>query len=137
MTSKPALSSEPKTWYLLSDLDVSADGAMAAEVHIPTSSAWFSGHFPARPVLPGIAHIAMVMDLLRRAHRQPLALTAVKRLRFKQAIEPDETLRVTVQPGQFAAGRTTYAFQTSRDGETVCSGNVTVVDRPKKNKILP
>jgi 3-hydroxymyristoyl/3-hydroxydecanoyl-(acyl carrier protein) dehydratase len=133
MTPNRALSSDPKTWYLLSNLNVSADGVMAVEVHIPATSAWFSGHFPARPVLPGIAHIAMVMDLLRRAHRQPLALTAVKRLRFKQAIEADETLRVTVQPGQFAADRTTYSFLTSRDGQTVCSGNVTVVDRPGKN----
>jgi 3-hydroxymyristoyl/3-hydroxydecanoyl-(acyl carrier protein) dehydratase len=120
------LPSELKTWYLLSDLRTAPDGTLKARVRIPELSAWFSGHFPSRPVLPGIAHIAMVMDVLRKAHGSQLTAIAVKRLRFRLAVGPNDELWVTVHPTLSAAGRTTYSFQTTRDTQTACTGGITV-----------
>ena len=120
------LSSEFKTWYLLSDLSTAPDGTLKARVRIPDSSAWFSGHFPARPVLPGIAHLAMVMDLLRKTHGSRLSIIGVKRVRFRQAVSPNDELWVTIQKAQSAQGCTAYTFQTTRDTQTACTGFVTV-----------
>ena len=120
------LSSEFKTWYLLSDLSTAPDGTLKARVRIPDSSAWFSGHFPARPVLPGIAHLAMVMDVLRKSHGSQLSITGVKRLRFRQAVGPNDELWVTVHKAQSAPDSTTYTFQTTRDTQTACTGGITV-----------
>ena len=120
------LSSEPKTWYLLSDLGMAPDGTLKARVRIPDSSVWFSGHFPSRPLLPGIAHLAMVMDVLRKARGSQLTIIEVKRLRFRQAVGPNDELWVTVHTTQSAPGHTTYTFQTTRDTQTACTGLVTV-----------
>lgn len=99
------------------------DGTLSADVHIPTDALWFDGHFPGWPVLPGIAQLGMVFDVVRHALNGPVRVAEVSRVRFRQMIAPDDRLTVVTEsrPGD---GR--YAFRITRGGEVVCTGTMTV-----------
>jgi 3-hydroxymyristoyl/3-hydroxydecanoyl-(acyl carrier protein) dehydratase len=100
------------------------DGVLEAEVRVPATSRWFDGHFPGHPVLPGIAQLAMVFDLIQGALGAPVRVLEVSRVRFKQMIRPEDHLRVWAEP---RAGREgAYAFRVTRQEEVVCSGTMTV-----------
>ena len=103
----------------------SKDGSLQAQVHVPADSCWFNGHFPDWPVLPGIAQLHMVYELVRHALDGPVRVVEVSRVRFKQRIAPDDRLNVVaeVRPG---IGR--YAFRITRCDEVVCTGNMTVTN---------
>lgn len=111
-------------WY---DLAVRAqkDGqALSAEVCVPSGSPWFDGHFPGAPVLPGIAQLGMVFDLIRHAFEGPVRVTEVSRVRFKQIILPEDRLVVAAEPRPGKTG--TYAFRIAKGEELVCSGTMVV-----------
>jgi predicted hotdog family 3-hydroxylacyl-ACP dehydratase len=55
-------------------------------IEIPAASPLFAGHFPGRPILPGITHLAIV----ERALGAPLA--AVRGLRLRRQVLPGEPL---------------------------------------------
>jgi 3-hydroxyacyl-[acyl-carrier-protein] dehydratase len=109
-------------WY---DLAIrKTDDALTAEVHIPPGSRWFDGHFPGAPVLPGIAQLGMVFDLIRHAFQEPVRVVEVSRVRFKQIVGPDDRLVVTVEPRPVRPG--SYVFRITRGNELVCSGTMVV-----------
>jgi len=113
-------------WYDI-DLDVrkhDTDGALWAEVRVPAGTSWFDGHFPGRPVLPGIAQLNMVLQLVRHALDGPVRVAEVSRVRFKQMIVPDDRLTVVAESRPGGGGR--YAFRITRHDEVVCTGTMTV-----------
>jgi 3-hydroxymyristoyl/3-hydroxydecanoyl-(acyl carrier protein) dehydratase len=63
----------------------------------PADSAHFRGHFPGRPILPGVAELALVANAL---DRRPLSRIALAR--FRQTVEPGQTL--TLETRETAAG---------------------------------
>jgi 3-hydroxymyristoyl/3-hydroxydecanoyl-(acyl carrier protein) dehydratase len=97
------------------------DGSLSAEVHVPASASWFDGHFPDWPVLPGIAQLAMVYEVVRRALDSPVRVAEVNRVRFKQMIAPDDRLTVIAE-SRPEYGR--YAFRITRGDEVVCTGSM-------------
>ena len=111
-------------WYDLTVQNRSDAEKLSAEVHVPTDSAWFDGHFPGNPVLPGIAQLGMVLDLIGTALEKPVCVKEVSRVRFKQMILPGDRVVVTAQPKPAKEGL--FAFRVMKDDELVCSGNMTV-----------
>jgi len=90
----------------------SAAAALAvAEILIPSGSPIFAGHFPGRPLLPGIAHLALLRQVLDAlAGRGEVgeigggglgtptatAITEVHRLRLRQPVSPGDRLELRV-----------------------------------------
>lgn len=93
-------------------------------VHIPPDSRWFDGHFPNNPVLPGIAQLGMVYDLIAQDFDGPVSIVEVNRVRFKQIIQPDDELDVTIAP--HATKAECFSFRMTRDDELVCNGTIKV-----------
>jgi 3-hydroxymyristoyl/3-hydroxydecanoyl-(acyl carrier protein) dehydratase len=112
-------------WYDLSIQKRPEGDSLSADVHVPGNSAWFDGHFPGAPVLPGIAQLAMVFDLLRQTFQDPVRVKEVSRVRFKQMIMPEDHLVVVAEPRPGRVGA--YAFRITKNEELVCSGTMTVV----------
>jgi len=111
-------------WYDLTVQNQGDAGKLSAEVDIPADSSWFEGHFPGNPVLPGIAQLGMVFELIRIALGESLCVREVSRVRFKQMILPEDRICVTAEPKTARKG--TYAFRITKNDELVCSGNMTV-----------
>jgi len=64
-------------------------------IEIPAASPLFAGHFPGHPILPGIAHLAIV----ERALGAPL--TAVRSMKIRRPVAPGETLELSLgSPGE-------------------------------------
>ena len=75
---------------------------------IPADLAWFEGHFPGNPVLPGVAQLdGLVARQVERLWPDAGALRAVKRLKFSQLIRPGERISVLLDRD---AGRGVVAF---------------------------
>jgi len=102
------------------------DGEIIVHVRVPVNSPWFDGHFPDAPVLPGVAQLGMVHDLLCRMMDQPLPVTQVSRVRFKQMIHPGQDLILTVKTGD---KNSSHSFRISGDEGLICSGLIRLSGR--------
>ena len=96
---------------------------LAAEVRVPKESPWFDGHFPGNPVLPGVAQLSMIFDVIQNAFKEAIKVTSLRRVRFKQMILPEDRLEVVVESRKFHQD---YTFRITKDDELICSGNMVV-----------
>ena len=111
-------------WYILNHIEKPDSEQIVAEIQAPPDSPWFDGHFPGQPILPGIAQLGMVFDVIRRFGNPDMQITQISRVRFKQMIRPDDHLQVMVAPRKGHAG--SYTFRIMLDTELACSGLMTV-----------
>jgi len=118
------MDSDGSLWYEFHPF-VETDGDCRAVVRVPADSPWFDGHFPGRPVLPGIAQLAMVQDLIARALPGSGRIAALRRVRFKQAVLPGATLTVVARPSA-GAGAAEVTFRIIDDTALICSGIATL-----------
>ena len=122
-------------WYILKEMKRSEDNEISADIHVPSDSPWFRGHFPGEPILPGVAQIGMVFDAIRNACNQDLKISSVRRVRFKQIIRPDDQLKVIATPLKQNDG--SYSFRILLQDEAVCSGVITVEDQNELRTNIP
>ncbi|MBW1636545.1 MAG: hypothetical protein JRJ68_09760 [Deltaproteobacteria bacterium] len=94
---------------------------MSASVTTPGDSPWFSGHFPGDPILPGIAQLKMVVDLISASGRGRFSLTGLSRVKFRKIVRPDESLDIQVT---CTDKEDQYIFRITSGEEEVCSGRM-------------
>jgi 3-hydroxyacyl-[acyl-carrier-protein] dehydratase len=90
-------------------------GTNRFRIEIPAASPLFAGHFPGHPILPGIAHLAIVESALGA----PLA--AVRSMRIRRPVAPGETLDLSLGSPD---GEGWTRFSISREQEPVGGGAV-------------
>jgi 3-hydroxymyristoyl/3-hydroxydecanoyl-(acyl carrier protein) dehydratase len=94
----------------------SGAGAAAGVFRFPGSLPVFRGHFPGRPLVPGVYLLASVAELARRAQGTPLMVVAVERAKWSAPALPDTDLTVSVawqaRPGGLLLDGTVHAGQT-------------------------
>ena len=80
------------------------------------------GHFPGRPVVPGVVVLDRVVAALERLHGplQPLRLPQVK---FLQPLLPGERARIELEPVA-ANDASRWRFRVLRAGATIASGEI-------------
>ncbi len=93
--------------FLLLDRVVSIEGErrLVAERDVRSDEPWFPGHFPGRPILPGVliieslAQAAGVLAFHSMDHRgeQSVYFTSADHVRFRRPVVPGETLRLEVE----------------------------------------
>lgn len=97
-----------------------ANGTITASIEVPSDSVWFDGHFPGAALLPGVAQIAMVVEILCKALGKPVSVTDVSRVRFKLAIKPGQRVDVEVTPRE--NNTPSWGFRLLKGSEVACSG---------------
>jgi 3-hydroxymyristoyl/3-hydroxydecanoyl-(acyl carrier protein) dehydratase len=113
-------------WYLLLDLEIPKPNDIKARVMVNEDSPWFSGHFPDRPILPGIAQLKMVADVIALARQERLGIKRLHRVKFKRIVKPGE--RLDIHAAATNAGPL-YSFRITHDTEDVCSGTMSLEDQ--------
>ena len=104
------------------------ENGISAVVVAKTGSPWFDGHFPGQPILPGIALLAMAFEAAQEQEAREgnrIRLKAVKRVRFKKPVRPDEPFTVAVKREQKESG-ISYSFTILLGGEAGCTGILAV-----------
>jgi 3-hydroxyacyl-[acyl-carrier-protein] dehydratase len=90
--------------FLLVDrvLEVMSDGAIGIK-NVTINEPFFQGHFPGRPIMPGVliiealAQVGAVAILSRQENKDKLALFAgLDKVRFKRPVVPGDVLRLEV-----------------------------------------
>ncbi|MBN2437196.1 MAG: hypothetical protein JXL20_01195 [Deltaproteobacteria bacterium] len=112
------------------------ESGIVAAVRFPGDSAWFSGHFPGNPIVPGVALIALAAEAVverERGEGRFVAITGVRRVRFRLPVRPDD--EVTLEATRMTNPKgPAYAFTVCLAGETVCSGVLTAQIVPSQSK---
>ncbi len=96
---------------------------MSTSVTTDAKSPWFSGHFPGDPILPGIAQLEIVADLIAGAMQDGLRITSLSRVKFRKIVRPGEKLDVHASAGN---KENQYNFKITSGTEDVCSGMITL-----------
>jgi 3-hydroxymyristoyl/3-hydroxydecanoyl-(acyl carrier protein) dehydratase len=113
-------------WYSLLALNRITQDEILAQVTVSGSSPWFSGHFPENPILPGIAQLNMVAEVIARARNENLCIRRLNRVKFKRLVKPDEILEIRAVA---ASGGGLYSFRITHATEDVCSGTMSLANK--------
>jgi len=94
---------------------------MNAIIEVPPGGAWFEGHFPGHPILPGVAELALATNALG-SPGSPLSLQGIAFARLRQIVHPGDRLELVARKQDAAHLR----FDLKRDGMLVANAEFIV-----------
>jgi 3-hydroxymyristoyl/3-hydroxydecanoyl-(acyl carrier protein) dehydratase len=94
-----------------------------ATIELPADDPLFEGHFPGRPILPGIAELVLVWRAMSDASGPP-EVSGIPYARFRGLVVPSDVLHISAEPGGQGGGR----FEVRRGAELVANGAMTSGD---------
>ena len=106
----------------LSGPQLQSDGATLFEFRFPVSDPTFAGHFPTRPLLPGIFQLEIARYAAELARNEPLQTCEIIKAKFLRPIIPDETVRVELKLAEKAdmiQVRASFSVTGQAAGETI------------------
>lgn len=74
----------------------STDGAFL-HLDVPADLAWFYGHFPSDPILPGVAQIGWAIAFARERFGLGADPIAIERVKFFRSVRPNERLTLELK----------------------------------------
>jgi hypothetical protein len=72
------------------------ESAASGVVRYPAALPVFAGHFPGRPLVPGVYVLATLAEVAAQALARPLTLRAIERAKWSAPAYPDQDLIVAV-----------------------------------------
>ena len=105
----------------LRELALREDGSVRAIVRFPPDFIGFKGHFPDRPVLPGVCQVQAVVVVIEAGTKQPVQLREIEVAKFFAAVGPDEDL-------EFVCREQATDEETARVSATIRSGDKKVAE---------
>jgi predicted hotdog family 3-hydroxylacyl-ACP dehydratase len=93
---------------------------MTIAIAVPADGPLFEGHFPGRPILPGIAELVLVAQALS-PEGAAADVSAIPFARFRGLVLPGDRLEVAASP----RGHGGVRFEVRRAGELVANGAMT------------
>lgn len=88
---------------------------------IPPDLAYFSGHFPATPVLPGVVQVDWALALGQQLLQLPGRFAGMEVLKFQQLVRPGDRIQLNLR---FDAQRQKLYFAYLNDGAPCSSGRI-------------
>lgn len=115
-------------WNLLKNMRWRTADPLETEVDVPNDCIWFTGHFPGEPILPGIALVHLVYEVILQEAQgkgESVRVASLKRVRFTGPVRPGDTLHLSLH-GEDSDVEKVYTFKVSVKEQAVCSGQVSV-----------
>jgi len=83
------------------------------------------GHFPGRPVVPGVVVLDRVLAAIEAAHG-PLGPLRLPQVKFVQPLLPGETAEIEID---VVADAARWKFRVLRDAAVIASGEVVAIEQ--------
>lgn len=96
-------------------------------IDIPYDLAYFSGHFPTAPVVPGVAQISWAMSLAHRDLHAGLRFGGMEALKFQRLLRPGDVATLLLK---WDAARQKLYFTFTVDGAPCSSGRILHAQAP-------
>ena len=91
---------------------------METEVVFGSKESFFEGHFPGRPVTPGVMLIDRAVSAARNMSGRNIVPKSIRKVKFSNPVLPDETVKLKMD--RRGEGEVAYLF--SKDGVPCASG---------------
>jgi 3-hydroxyacyl-[acyl-carrier-protein] dehydratase len=122
----------------ITDLNLS-DLTIRADALTPTASTIFEGHFPGRPLMPGVllvesmAQAAGWLIIARERFERMPFLAALKQVKLRTFVTPGQAMAVSAKITHEGSGFVMTDAEIKIDGKLVCDASITfrVVPFPK------
>lgn len=98
-----------------------SDGEWSLQLSVPPDLAYFSGHFPKAPVLPGVVQVEWALNLGRQLLKLDGAFAGMEVLKFQQLVRPGDAIQLHLR---FDAERGKLYFAYRNDTATCSSGRI-------------
>lgn len=113
------VAARPKSPDVLEQIE--SDGEWSLQLAVPPDLAYFSGHFPTAPVLPGVVQVDWALNLGRRLLKMPPRFVGMEVLKFQQLIRPGDEVQLHLR---FDPERGKLYFAYRNDTATCSSGRI-------------
>ncbi|RIJ07821.1 AMP-binding protein [Pseudomonas sp. 91RF] len=113
------LAPRPKAPEVLEQTET--DGEWSLQLSVPPDLAYFSGHFPKAPVLPGVVQVEWALNLGRQVLNLSGAFAGMEVLKFQQLVRPGDEIQLHLR---FDPERGKLYFAYRNDTATCSSGRI-------------
>lgn len=113
------IADRPKTPEVLAQLET--DGEWSLQLSVPPDLAYFSGHFPKAPVLPGVVQVEWALNLGRQLLNLSGPFAGMEVLKFQQLVRPGDEIQLHLR---FDPERSKLYFAYRNDTATCSSGRI-------------
>lgn len=83
-----------------------------------------AGHFPGRPVVPGVILLDHVLAAAQRRFGLRADALRLPQVKFLQPLLPEQAAEIVLEPAATDAGNTRIRFRIERDGALLASGEL-------------
>jgi acyl-coenzyme A synthetase/AMP-(fatty) acid ligase/3-hydroxymyristoyl/3-hydroxydecanoyl-(acyl carrier protein) dehydratase len=109
----------PKAPEVLSQVET--EGEWSLQLSVPPDLAYFSGHFPKAPVLPGVVQVEWALNLGRQLLNLNGPFAGMEVLKFQQLVRPGDEIQLHLR---FDPERSKLYFAYRNDTATCSSGRI-------------
>ena len=113
------LAPRPKAPEVLEQVET--DSEWSLQLSVPPDLAYFSGHFPKAPVLPGVVQVEWALNLGRQLLNLPGKFAGMEVLKFQQLVRPGDEVQLHLR---FDSERGKLYFAYRNDSATCSSGRI-------------
>ncbi|ANH96226.1 AMP-binding protein [Pseudomonas koreensis] len=113
------LAPRPKAPEVLEQVETA--GEWSLQLAVPADLAYFSGHFPKAPVLPGVVQVEWALQLGQQLLELPGKFAGMEVLKFQQLVRPGDEIQLHLR---FDRERGKLYFAYRNDTATCSSGRI-------------
>ncbi|WP_247257861.1 acyl-CoA synthetase family protein [Pseudomonas moorei] len=113
------LAPRPKAPQVLEQVE--AQGEWSLQLAVPPDLAYFSGHFPRAPVLPGVVQVEWALKLGQQLMNLPEKFAGMEVLKFQQLVRPGDEVQLHLR---FDPVRSKLYFAYRNETATCSSGRI-------------
>ena len=119
-----------KPYIMIDSLEIEEEGKRGTALkNLTGQEFYFEGHFPGRPVMPGVLIIETISQAaMALLNRKDLKLSQVLKIKFKTTIEPPCSISVPVSISEYESGGYLVRGEILKDGVSSASGEL-VLDK--------